>query len=66
MRTNKEIADRLNTTRKQIILVSKRMEQEGDHAQYSENIKEYTLHDSLTGLIAQKIELEWVLKMNHK
>lgn len=66
MRTNKEIADRLNATRKQIILVSKRMEQEGDDAQYSENIKEYTLHDSLTGLIAKKIELEWVLKMNHK
>lgn len=66
MRTNKEIADRLNTIRKQIILVAKRIEQEGGDSQYSENIKEYSLHDSLTGLVAKKIELEWVLKINHK
>lgn len=66
MRTNKEIADKLIDTRKQIELISKRMEQEQSHAKYSENIEDYTLHDRMTGLVAEKLILQWVLKMNYK
>jgi hypothetical protein len=65
MRTNKEISEALKKTREDMERITKRMEQEGSHSPYSQNIEEYTLHDNLTGLIARKLTLEWVLLKNY-